>query len=161
MQRHANGGANVRAIDALAALCGNVGKLGAGANYAQLDSWGFNYAAMVDSPANTDNVASDRYININNFAADLLNINNNLKNPPVKLLWVACRNPMSQDPEAGLVEKAFKSVDLVVTVDQFFNKSVQMSDIVLPVCTIFETWGLHASYWHYWMNGNEPAIEQM
>ena len=161
MQRHANGGANVRAIDALAALCGNVGKLGAGANYAQLDSWGFNYAAMVDSPANTDNVASDRYININNFAADLLNINNNLKNPPVKLLWVACRNPMSQDPEAGLVEKAFKSVDMVVTVDQFFNKSVQMSDIVLPVCTIFETWGLHASYWHYWMNGNEPAIEQM
>ncbi|MGN0307879.1 MAG: molybdopterin-dependent oxidoreductase, partial [Lachnospiraceae bacterium] len=157
MQRHANGGANVRAIDALAALCGNVGKLGAGANYAQLDSWGFNYAAMVEGGQNTDNVDSDRYININNFGADLLN----LTDPPIKLLWVACRNPMSQDPEAGVVKKAYESVDLVVTVDQFFNKSVEMSDIVLPCCTIFETWGLHASYWHYWMNGNEPAIDQM
>ncbi len=157
MQRHANGGASVRAIDALAALCGNVGKLGAGANYAQLDSWGFNYAAQTACGANTDNVDADRNININNFAADLLS----LTDPPIKLLWVACRNPMSQDPEAGLVKKAYESVDLVVTVDQFFNPSVQMSDIVLPCCTIFETWGLHASYWHYWMNGNEPAIDMM
>ncbi len=157
MQRHANGGASVRAIDALAALCGNIGKLGAGANYAQLDSWGFNYAAMTGGGVNADNVDADRNININNFAAEILNI----QDPPVKLLWVACRNPMNQDPEAALVKKAYESVDLVVTVDQFFNPSVEMSDIVLPCSTIFETWGLHASYWHYWMNGNEPAIEPM
>lgn len=157
MQRHANGGATVRAIDALAAMCGNIGKMGAGANYAQLESWGFNYAAMVGNGPNTDNVEADRQININNFAADLLS----LTDPPIKLLWVACRNPMNQDAEAGLVKKAYESVDLVVTVDQFFNPSVEMSDIVLPTCTIFETWGLHASYWHYWMNGNEQAIEKM
>ena len=163
MQRHANGGASVRSIDALAALCGNVGRLGAGANYAQLDSWGFNYNAMLEGGVNKDNVDADRNININNFGAELLDLNKNADatNPPVKLLWVACRNPMSQDPEAGVVEKAFKSVDMVVTVDQFFNKSVGMSDLVLPACTIFETWGLHASYWHYWMNVNMQAIEPM
>ena len=157
MQRHTNGGANVRCIDALAALCGNVGKMGAGANYAQLDSWLFNYAAQVEAGYNTDNVESDRYFNINNFGADLLAATD----PPVKLLWVACRNPLGQDPEAGVVRKAYESVDLVVTVDQFFNESCNMSDIVLPCCTIFETWGLHASYWHYWYHGNQPAIEQM
>ncbi|MBR0164329.1 MAG: molybdopterin-dependent oxidoreductase [Lachnospiraceae bacterium] len=157
MQRHTNGGANVRCIDALAALCGNVGKMGAGANYAQLDSWLFNYAAMTGNGANTDNVEADRNININNFGADLLS----LTDPPVEMLWVACRNPMGQDPETGVVRKAYESCDLVVTVDQFFNESCNMSDIVLPCCTIFETWGLHASYWHYWYHGNQPAIAQM
>ena len=157
MQRHTNGGAAVRSIDALAALCGNVGKVGAGANYAQLESWLFNYNAMVEPGVNKDNVEADRFFNINNFGADLLNATE----PPIKLLWVACRNPMSQDPETGVVKQAFESVDLVVTVDQFFNQSVEMSDIVLPCCTIFETWGLHASYWHYWYHGNMPAIAPM
>ncbi|WML54440.1 molybdopterin-dependent oxidoreductase [Neobacillus sp. PS3-12] len=44
MQRHTNGGQNVRAIDALAAITGNVGILGGGANYGNLDTYGFNYA---------------------------------------------------------------------------------------------------------------------
>lgn len=156
LQRHTNGGANVRAIDALVALTGNIGKVGAGANYGQLDSWLFNYGIQGAVGEKTDNVEKDRSININNFGADVL-----AADPKIKLLWVACRNPMSQDPETDVVRQAYESVDLVVTVDQFMNPSVEMSDLVLPCCTIFETWGVHASYWHYWMNGNEQAIEPL
>ena len=154
LQRHTNGGATVRALDALAALTGNIGKVGGGANYGQLDSWGFNYACMGFS--NEDNVDADRNININNFAAEVLNAD-----PKIEMLWIACRNPMSQDAETAVEIEAFKSVDFVVTVDQFMTPSVEWSDLVLPVCTIFENWGLAASYWHYWMNGNEPAIEEL
>lgn len=158
LQRHTNGGANVRAIDALVALTGNVGKLGAGANYGQLDSWMVNYGIQAEAGQKLDNVEEDRGININNFGAEILH---NCTDPRVKLLWVACRNPMSQDPETDVVRQAYESIDLVVTVDQFMNPSCQYSDIVLPCCSIFETWGIHASYWHYWMNGNEQAIEPL
>lgn len=157
LQRHTNGGANVRAIDALVALTGNIGKVGAGANYGQLDSWLFNYGIQGAVGPKTDNVEADRSINMNNFGADVLAASD----PKIKLLWVACRNPMSQDPETDVVRQAYESVDLVVTVDQFMNPSCEMSDIVLPCTTIFETWGVHASYWHYWMNGNEQAIEPL
>jgi anaerobic selenocysteine-containing dehydrogenase len=50
MQRHVNGGNNVRAIDALVAMTGNIGKVGGGARYGHLYTWGFNYHAMVQSP---------------------------------------------------------------------------------------------------------------
>ncbi len=49
MQRHTNGGATVRAIDALVAMTGNIGKEGGGARYGHLRTWGFNYNAMVNA----------------------------------------------------------------------------------------------------------------
>ena len=84
----------MRAIDALVALTGNIGKVGAGANYGQLDSWLFNYGIQGAVGPKTDNVEADRSINMNNFGADVLAASD----PKIKLLWVACRNPMSQDP---------------------------------------------------------------
>jgi anaerobic selenocysteine-containing dehydrogenase len=50
MQRHVNGGANVRAIDAFVAMTGNIGVEGGGARYGHLQTWGFNYHAMTQKP---------------------------------------------------------------------------------------------------------------
>lgn len=157
MQRHTNGGQNVRAIDALAAITGNIGKTGGGAQYAQLETWGFNYHAMIQGKPEGSGGSGDRAININNFGAEVLAAND----PPIKMLWIACRNPMSQDPETSVVKKAFEAMDFVVTADQFFTPSVQMSDIVLPVTTLFESPGVNVSYWHYWLCLNEQAIQPM
>ncbi|MFN7253230.1 MAG: molybdopterin-dependent oxidoreductase [Anaerobacillus sp.] len=162
MQRHTNGGAAVRSIDALVAMSGNIGVVGGGANYAQLDSWGFNYAAMVaGTPPEGSGGEADRAININNFPAQVLELNSNPNEIPIEMLWVACRNPIAQDPEASVSYKAFESIDFVVTADLWFNETVNQSDLVLPVTSIFETWGVHASYWHYWININEPAIDPL
>ena len=98
---------------------------------------------------------------MNNFGAQVLAINNDPEQIPVEMLWVACRNPIAQDPEASVSYKAFDSIDFIVTADLWFNETVHQSDLVLPVCSIFETWGLTASYWHYWMNVNEKAIEPL
>ncbi|MBE3587609.1 MAG: molybdopterin-dependent oxidoreductase [Thermoanaerobacteraceae bacterium] len=164
MQRHTNGGHNVRAIDALAAMTGNIGRVGGGANYGHLETWGFNYHAMTFKPpegskgvVKPDGTMSDRFININNFGAEVLAATD----PPVKMLWIACRNPASQDPEAGVVEKAFRSMELVVTVDHFMTRSAMLSDIVLPATTHFEDWGVNASYWHYWVGINQQAIKPL
>ena len=78
---------------------------------------------------------------MNNFAHDVMAQND----PPVKMLWLACRNPGSQDPDTNAIEKMFAAMEFVVTVDSFFNKTVQMSDIVLPATTHFEDWAVMAS----------------
>lgn len=149
LQRHSNGGQAIRSIDALAALTGNIGIPGGGVQFAQNDAWRlFNYFRQTPNHNN-------RVININNFAQEILN----LKTAPIKMLWVSCRNPLSQDPDTSLTEKAFSSIDFIVTVDHFLTRSAKKSDIVLPATTHFEEWDVVASYWHYWVAVNEPAIK--
>ncbi|HHT3953031.1 TPA: molybdopterin-dependent oxidoreductase [Citrobacter freundii] len=176
MQRHVNGGANVRAIDAFVAMTGNIGIEGGGARYGHLHTWGFNYNAMLQKlpvgsigmpgAAGTTSefgsageVAqySDRSLNINQTAKGILEANE----PPVRMLWVACKNPFAQDFDRSKMEKAFEKLEMVVCADQFFNETVQHADIVLPVTTAFEEWNVDASYWHYWLSINQPAIKPM
>ncbi|EJB5573006.1 molybdopterin-dependent oxidoreductase [Citrobacter freundii] len=176
MQRHVNGGANVRAIDAFVAMTGNIGIEGGGARYGHLHTWGFNYNAMMQKPpvgsigmpgaagttsefGSAGEVAqySDRSLNINQTAKGILEANE----PPVRMLWVACKNPFAQDFDRSKMEKAFEKLEMVVCADQFFNETVQHADIVLPVTTAFEEWNVDASYWHYWLSINQPAIKPM
>ncbi|MDM2758710.1 molybdopterin-dependent oxidoreductase [Citrobacter sp. Cpo148] len=176
MQRHVNGGANVRAIDAFVAMTGNIGIEGGGARYGHLHTWGFNYNAMLQKPpvgsigmpgaagttsefGSAGEVAqySDRSLNINQTAKGILEA----KEPPVRMLWVACKNPFAQDFDRSKMEKAFEKLEMVVCADQFFNETVQHADIVLPVTTAFEEWNVDASYWHYWLSINQPAIKPM
>ncbi|WP_136797522.1 molybdopterin-dependent oxidoreductase [Desulfosediminicola ganghwensis] len=176
MQRHTNGGASVRSIDALVAMTGNVGKEGGGARYGHLQTWGFNYHAMIQSPPEGSvgfsgaaargefdftegdkSSYSDRTVNINKTAQEILDI----KDPSLKLFWVACKNPFAQDFDRPKMERAFDTIDLVVSAEQFFTETVANSDIVLPVTTLFEEWTVNVSYWHYWMGINEQAIKPL
>ena len=177
MQRHTNGGAAVRAIDALVAMTGNIGKVGGGARYGHLRTWGFNYNAMVNPAPEgavgmVDGAAikgdfhfiggdkakfTDRPLNMNQLAREILQT----KDPQIRMLWLACRNPFSQDPDTAMLKKAFDTLEMVVVVDQFFNKSVEQADIVLPHTTLFEENTVNVSYWHYWLSLNEQAIKPM
>ncbi len=178
MQRHVNGGANVRAIDALVAMTGNIGKTGGGARYGHLQTWGFNYHAMIqDKPAGSkgwlgkggpmgefhgasgDQQAKyrDRTVNINKIAQEILDTND----PPVRMLWVACKNVLSQDFDTNKIKRAFEKLELIVAVDLFFNPTVEQADIVLPTVTPFEDWTVNVSYWHYWLSLNEQAVKPL
>ncbi|MFV0423619.1 molybdopterin-dependent oxidoreductase [Oleidesulfovibrio sp.] len=177
MQRHVNGGATVRAVDALAAMTGNIGKTGGGARYGHLQTWGFNYHAMIQkqpegSVGFTGGEAAtgefhfiggdkasytDRTVNINKTAQAILDTND----PPIRMLWVSCKNPFAQDFDRPKLQKAFDKLEMVVSVEQFFTETVDNSDIVLPVTTLFEEWTVNVSYWHYWLALNEQAIKPM
>ncbi|WP_066303735.1 molybdopterin-dependent oxidoreductase [Bacillus sp. FJAT-29814] len=157
MQRHVNGGAMVRSIDALAAITGNIGKRGGGVNYIGGETWGFNYHTMSFGAPEGSGGEADRMVNMNNFGAQVLAADE----PPIKMMWIACRNPLAQDPEPTVVKKAFDQMDLVVTADLYMNQTVEYSDIVLPVTTPFESVGINVSYWHYWLNVNEQAIKPL
>lgn len=174
LQRHVNGGANVRAIDAIVAMTGNVGKVGGGARYGHLFTWGFNYNAMVqsapegskgytgktgpmgefDTGQGGETTYTDRAFNINKIAQEILDATE----PPVRMLWVANKNVISQDFDRNKILEAFKKLELIVAVDLFFNPTVEQADLVLPTTTLFEDWTVNVSYWHYWLAINEQAI---
>ncbi|MCM0758230.1 molybdopterin-dependent oxidoreductase [Sporomusa sphaeroides DSM 2875] len=147
LQRHVNGGQSLRAIDALAAMTGNIGTAGSGVQYAQRMTQCFNYK-FLNSPAGT------RYINMNEFARELGSLNE----PPVKLLWVACRNLMTQDVASSMLVKELEKLELIVTVEQFLTPTTHYSDIVLPTTTHFEELDVVSGYWHHWIGLNEQAI---
>ncbi len=157
IQRHTNGGQMVRSIDALAALTGNIGKSGGGAQYGQLQTWGFNYNTTLQKPPANSGGTKPRNIDINNFAHDIVAT----QDPPIKMIWFASRSAVSQDPDPEKTRQALKKMDLVVTCDQFMTPTVAMSDIVLPVTTFFESLGVNVSYWQYWLSLNEKAIKPM
>lgn len=200
MQRHTNGGAMVRSIDALVAMCGHVGKVGGGARYGQVQTWDFAYHAMAQKPpqgstgvvmhtdatkakgefgqntSETEGGAAladekvdqisyaDRLLNINKTAQEILDINTGDKgkdSPKISMLWSSCKNPFAQDFDRHKLERAFDSIDTVVSVEQFFTETVANSDIVLPVTTLFEEWTVNVSYWNYWMSINEQAVKPM
>lgn len=147
LQRHVNGGQNLRAINALGAIAGCLGVSGGGVHYAQQLTWGFNFR-FLESPA------GNRQISINRFAEELAT----LQDPPVKLLWVACRNLITQDANRALLLKQLGNIDFIVTVEHFLTPTAKCSDIVLPATTHFEELDIVPSYWHHWIALNEPAI---
>lgn len=177
MQRHTNGGAMVRAIDAFVAMSGNIGIEGGGARYGHLRTWGFNYHAMIqkqpegsvgfvgsagpkgefDFAGESETKYSDRAYNINKTAQEILDS----RDPELKMLWISCKNPFAQDFDRNKLERAFKKLEFVVSVEQFFTETVHHSDIVLPATTLFEELTVNVSYWHYWLSLNEQAVKPM
>jgi anaerobic selenocysteine-containing dehydrogenase len=129
VQRHANGGQTVRAVNALTALTGNLGVKGGGLFYCYLAGQNF-----VQSISQVAGPVPDRLINFNHFPQEALK----LQDPPLKFLWIASRNPLSQDPAVKNWEKLIAQLEMVVTVDLFMSQTAEKSDIVLPASSHFE-----------------------
>lgn len=153
LQRHAYGGQNMRAINALAAMTGNIGLPGAGVQYAQQQTW--IYSGTLQNCGSEKGSPLNRYVNINRFAGELAEAND----PPLKMLWVSCRNLLTQDVNQGDLLKLLADLELIVTVDHFLTPTAMQSDLVLPATTHFEEIDVVSSYWHHWVGLNEQAIE--
>lgn len=151
LQRYTNGGQTLRAIDALGALSGHLGEQGGGVQYAQFETWRFSGALQNPPKPITQ---TDRQININRFSEEALNCTD----PPVKMLWISGRNPLSQDGNLQQWKKLISQLDLIVVSDLFHSNSSEVADLFLPVTTHYEHWDINAGYWHYWVGVNEPAI---
>jgi anaerobic selenocysteine-containing dehydrogenase len=153
MQRSSNGGQNIRSISALAAITGNLGQKGGGMFYLHPSEDLFPRNLLKYARPLADR-KKDREADINNFAEKLLSFDK----PPVKFLWIASRNPLSQDQDLNKWQELLRTLELVVTVDLFMTKTAQMSDVVLPAASHFEEVDLNISYWHHWLALNEKAI---
>lgn len=131
LQRHSNGGNTVRAIDALAALSGNIGKAGGGANYAN-----FRISRFIDHGflSGADLKPQHRYYPKPQLAEAL----NRYSDPPVELLYISRSNPLVQVGNSNKLRRAFRKVPFIVTAEHFLTDTAAASDLVLPATTFFE-----------------------
>ncbi len=131
LQRHSNGGNTVRAIDALAALAGNIGKAGGGASYAN-----FRISRLIDHDflSGADLKPQHRYYPKPQLAEAL----SGYSDPPVELLYISRSNPLVQVGNSNKLRRAFQNVLFIITAEHFLTDTAAASDLVLPATTFLE-----------------------
>ena len=148
LQRHTHGGENVRLINALAVLSGNVGRRGAGSYYIAPSSRHLNLAwKALPGPRQVDRIFKPT------LGRDILRAD-----PPVKMIWVNGSNPVNQSPDSERVAAAFRAVPFKVVVDAFMHDTAELADLVLPCTLNLEQENLNSSYFHDVINYARPAV---
>jgi anaerobic selenocysteine-containing dehydrogenase len=132
VQRYTNGGETVRAIDALAAITGNIGISGGGVNYNNDRMSGY-----LDSE-----VLSGQSLRVQHrtfprpmMAEFILTADQ----PKIKAVFTTKANPVTQFMDTGKMLKAFESIEFKVTIDHFMTDTARVSDVVLPCAHFLET----------------------
>jgi anaerobic selenocysteine-containing dehydrogenase len=153
MQRYNNGGNTIRLIDAVAAISGNIGIPGGGANYANLQvgqSFAFDELTLPKRKVN------HRSFPIMKQAEEVLKA----VNPKIEMIFVTCGNPLTQVPDSSVVKKAFSSVSTLVVIEQYLTDTAQLADYVLPATTAFEEEDLYySSMYHHYINYGPKLVE--
>ncbi len=157
MQRYTNSGQTMRALIALLALTGNIGKPGAGWVYANLQSHIFD--AVKDPLAFYPPAEEDGIVRVSVSTARLGRDMLATKDPPLRLAWVERGNPIPQNPQTNTVLQAFRALDFRVVVEQFFTDTAREADIVLPAKTMFEQSDVITAYWHPYIQLKQKVID--
>jgi anaerobic selenocysteine-containing dehydrogenase len=157
MQRFGNSGQTMRAMLALLAITGNIGKPGAGWVYANLQSHIFE--AVRDPLAFYPPAEPDGIVRVSISTARLGHDMLAQQDPPLRMIWVERGNPVTQNPETHSVLEAFRTLDFRVVVDQFMTDTAREADIVLPAKTMFEQSDVIGAYWHHYIQLKQKVIE--
>ncbi|MBT2734487.1 molybdopterin-dependent oxidoreductase [Bacillus sp. ISL-7] len=151
-QHHDNGGMFVRTVACLPALTGQWLVKGGGAikgNSAYLAP----NTAHLQRPDLLKNKHT-RVINMNLLGEALLTLD-----PPVKSLYVYGSNPAVVAPESTKVRNGLAREDLFTVVhDLFLTETAKYADIVLPATSSFENTDIYTSYWHHYIQLQQPVI---
>ncbi len=150
-QHHDNGGMTIRTIACLPALTGQWLKLGGGAIKGNGGHLSLNKRAL-ERPDLLK--SSTRRINMNLLGSALLDLD-----PPIRSLYVYNSNPALVAPHANKVREGLSRDDLFTVVhDLFLTETASYADIVLPATSAFENTDLYISYWHHYVQIQQPVI---
>ena len=148
MQRRANGAATVRALDALGAISGNLGIPGGGVSFYFGRRTPFDVSFIRGLEVAPRSVP-EPLLGEGLLAAD---------DPPVRMVWVTCGNPVAMLPDSRKVAEALRSRELTVVVDSFLTDTARCADVVLPTATMLEDDDVVGAYGHHWMSLVEPVV---
>jgi anaerobic selenocysteine-containing dehydrogenase len=147
MGRRSNGGAIVRAIDALCALSGNLGIRGGGASYYFRRKRGFETSFGDARPA--ARTVAEPLLGAEILAA---------QEPPIRAVWVTAGNPVVMLPDSETVARALSSRDLLVVVDPFLTDTGRLAHLVLPTTTLLEDDDVVGAYGHHYVAASTPVV---
>jgi anaerobic selenocysteine-containing dehydrogenase len=152
-QHHDNGGMFVRTVSCLPALTGQWRVKGGGAIKGNSGYLAHNTANLQRSDLLKNK--KTRVINMNLLGEALLTLD-----PPVKSLYVYGTNPVVVAPAGNKVRKGLEREDLFTVVhDLFLTETARYADIVLPSTSSFENTDFYTSYWHHYIQLQQPVIE--
>ncbi len=157
MQRYTNSGQTIRAILALLTLTGNLGRSGAGWQFANLQSAIFD--DVRDPIACYPPDEPDGVVRVSISTARLGEEMLSTTDPPLKMAWVERGNPITQNPDTNTVLEAFRQLDFRVVVDQFMTDTAREADLILPAKTMFEQSDVIGAYWHPYIQLKQKALE--
>ncbi|HYE94350.1 MAG TPA: molybdopterin-dependent oxidoreductase [Terriglobales bacterium] len=144
MSRTVQGGQAIRAVALLPGVVGAYAKRGGGALLMTASSFGLDLATI----RRPSGPAATREVNHSRLGEALLE----LKDPPIRALFVAANNPAVTCPDAQAVRRGLAREDLFTVVhDPFLSDTARYADLVLPAATYMETDDLHRSYGTYYM----------
>src|SRR5258708_23684273 len=124
MTRLARGGEALRAVALLPGLTGAYGRRGGGALLLTAASCELNYNA-VRKPSGPE---AARLVNHLRLGEELLN----MKDPPIRAIYISANNPAVTCPEVHKVRKGLSREDLfTVLQDPFMTDTAKYADIVL------------------------------
>lgn len=152
LQHHDNGGMNTRAITCLPALTGAWLHKGGGAIKSNSGYLAYNETKLQrpDLLKNKDT----RVINMNVIGDALLSLH-----PPIKAMFVYNSNPAVVAPEGKKVRAGLAREDLFLVVhDMFLTETAKYADIVLPATSSYENTDFYTSYWHHYIQIQQPII---
>jgi anaerobic selenocysteine-containing dehydrogenase len=157
LQRHRNGGQTIRCILLISILTGNLGKAGAGFNYANLQSYIFDELKEPLSyyPDPAKDLPFRRIISMTKLGSDM----QHAIDPVLKAIWIERGNPILQSPDTNNVKKAFSSLEFKVVIDQFMTDTASLADIILPAKDMFEQSDIISSYWSPYIQFKPKVIQ--
>lgn len=138
----------LQAIQALAAISGDIGKTVGGIFS------GYNDTIIFNNQSSKLFNRKQRIISTHERAEFLFS----KQQPSIEMLWISCGNPLTQEPNPAAFQKLLETTPFVVTVEQFLTPTAQMSNLVLPTTTHFEEMDIIVSAWHGEIALNEKAL---
>ena len=153
-QRQPRGGNAVRAVAQLAAISGNLGRLGAGLLYLngtdsrRLD---YDYVAGVHLPDNSPEPIGH------------MDLCSWLEDPARAQALIAWNiNIAASNPEQARLRRALEREDLfTVAIDLFETDTTDFADVVLPAASFLECDDLVASYFHLSLSAQVAAVSPL
>lgn len=154
LQRHGGGGMAIRAIACIPSITGDWQYPGGGFVYSCGGYFKANFDALhrPDLRKNKD----ARVLPVTRTAEALLD----LKDPPVKSLFVWSGNPLVSAPDTGRIKKGMERDDLfTVVADHFMTETARYADVFLPCTMQLEHDDLHRAWGHLYVAWNQKAVD--
>ena len=150
LHRHEHAHYTIRAIDALAAVCGNIGLPGGGV------SQGFEEYGPYDQTWWGDQLNPPRRTLLMPAIGDQIL---NAADPPIRMIFTTAANPVCMAPNSAKVVRAFGKAEFVVYSGHFLDDTADQAHVFLPATTFLEEQDVMATYGHNYVGPVNRAIQ--